>query len=113
MKLFNYNEKIYDAINLDENIFLTKNSFTNGVYNLFFGTSENLTSLLFSILNFGQKQYIIIEDTKLFFVNLHCLNHSIKTEDSLYEIINYFFNNKKELSYKQFIKIFENVNKDN
>ncbi len=55
MKLFNYNEKIYDAINLDENIFLTKNSFTNGVYNLFFGTSENLTSLLFSILNFGQK----------------------------------------------------------
>ena len=105
-------QKIYNSINKENLPYLKKYQFVDGLYNLYYGNEEELTILLFSILDFNKKNYITIDDTKLFFTYLHSIKHSNKTIDKLNEIIENFFKGKKELMFNQFIKICDYYSKD-
>ena len=105
-------EKIYNSINKENLPYLNQHQFVDGMYTLYYGNEEELTLLLFSILDFNKNNYITIDDTKLFFINLHSIKHSNKTVSILNEVIENFFKGKKELEFNQYIKRCEFYNKD-
>ena len=105
-------EKIYNAINQENLPYLKKYQFVNGIYNLYYGNEEELSLFLFNILDFNKKNFITIDDTKLFFINLHSIKHSNKTVNKLNELIDNFFKGKKDLMFNKFIKKCLYYNKD-
>ena len=97
-------EKIFSVINISNSNkkYLSEKDFSEGLLILYFGDNYQIVDFLFSILDFDNDKIINYDDTKLFFIHLYSSSPYKNTENHLYDIIDNFFNEKKEYSFNDF-----------
>ena len=97
-------EKIFSVINISNSNkkYLCEKDFSEGLLILYFGNNYQIVDILFSILDFDNDKVINYDDTKLFFIHLYSSSPYKNTENHLYDIIDNFFNEKKEYSFNDF-----------
>lgn len=103
-----FTEKLILAFSDSNTKDLTEEQFVTGFITLLFGDNDSKTHLLSKILDFHGNQTININNVKILFIHLHMRLMNDANENTLYSIIDNFFEDKTEMSTDEFItKSFE------
>lgn len=110
-------EKLFISFDQDKDGYLNLKEFSKNLIDLYTGSFEEVTSVIFSLLDFDQDGVIIPQDVKLLlqYLPLDAKNEYKFQMASLKEIdgiINELFNGKKELNLTEFIYATENHHSD-
>ena len=104
-------EKIYKVFT-NNSLIISKNNFIDGLSLLFYGNKNEQIELLFQILDYTSLTKINHDDTKLFFIYLHSIYHTNRTQKYLTDIIDSFFEIEKKIDLNDFKWKCNNLNYD-
>jgi len=94
--------KIFKEFDKDLDGYLCQVEFTQGMFDLYFGSYEKLLELTFNLMKFVEGGVIFREDAKLLMVYL---NSQLGIFSDIEIYLNEFFGNKQELSYEEYKNI--------
>lgn len=113
-------EKVFSSFDFDNDIFLNLKEFTEGMTNLYFGTFEDSSKIIFNIYDIDKDGKINPEDVKIILSYLPLKTDKTKTDykyqldsiDEIQEIITETFGEKKNLKYNEYADIVEKKKSD-
>jgi hypothetical protein len=83
--------------------------FVEGLSTLYNGSLAETQMIVFNILDFDNDGYIVAQDLRLFLSLLYFQNEEqIKTSSEINKIIDKFFADNRQMTFKTFIKVVEN-----
>ena len=113
-------EKVFSSFDIDCDNFLNLKEFTEGMTNLYFGTFDDTSKMIFNIYDIDKDGKITTGDLKLILLYLPLKTDKTKTDykyqmeskSEIQEIITATFGDKKTLKYPEYLDIVENKKSD-
>lgn len=113
-------ESIFSCFDSDKNGYLSIQEFGEGMSTLYLGSFEETVKLIFNIYDSNRDGYIHKEDVRLLLSYLPLRDDHSKTEykyqlesqQEIQEIISLTFQNKEQITYKEYLKITETKKSD-
>lgn len=109
-------DKLFAALDMDNDGFLSQREFVEGLMTLYFGTFKETARVIFNIFDFDRDGYITKGDIKITmsYLPLKDTTHKIQMESlsEIDEILNLYFKNNKALKFDAFLDIVQNIKSD-
>ena len=113
-------ESLFGCFDMNKDSYLSLSEFGEGMTLLYFGTFEEIVSLMFNIYDNNQDGYIHKEDIRLLLSYLPLKEDNTKTaykyqlesQEEILEIVEATFQNKEELDFKEYLKVTETKKSD-
>ena len=113
-------EKLFSSFDVDGDSFLNLKEFTEGMTNLYFGTFEDTSKMIFNIYDIDKDGKINSGDLKLLLSFLPLKTDKTKTDykyqmesiTEIQDILVQTFGDKKSLKYNEYLDVIENKKSD-